>query len=220
MTVHIHPSWLSVLAPEFEKPYWQNLTSFVKSSYTSWKCYPPGGLIFSAFDLAPFDSVKVIILWQDPYHTPGAAMGLCFSVPDGSPRQPSLRNIFQELDSDVGIKRIHTDLSDWAKQWVLLLNSVLTVEKWIPASHQWKGWEIFTDSVIHLLSESKEHLVFILWGNYAISKKDLIDSSKHCIITSPHPSPFSAHRGFLGSKPFSRTNEYLHIHQKSPVIWW
>jgi len=209
MSVKIHPSWQAVLANEFEKPYWQKLTSFIKEEYSKNTCFPEWKNIFRTFDTTPFDTVKVVILGQDPYHTPGAAMGMCFSVPDGSKTQPSLQNIFKELKSDLWISRTQTNLIDWAEQGVLLLNSVLTVENGKPASHQWKWWEIFTDEVIRLLSEKREHLVFILWGNYAISKKSLIDGTKHCIITSPHPSPFSVHKGFFGSRPFSATNEYL-----------
>lgn len=156
MTVHIHPSWLAVLASEFEKPYWEDLTNFVKSRYQTVPCFPEGKNIFRAFDLTPFEDVKVVILGQDPYHTHGAAMGLSFSVPSGSKPQPSLRNIFKELESDLGIKRTDTDLTDWAEQGVLLLNAVLTVEQGSPASHHGKGWERFTDTVIHLLSEKRE----------------------------------------------------------------
>lgn len=209
MSVKIHPSWQAVLVDEFMKPYWQKLTSFVKEEYSRTPVFPKGADIFRAFNLTPFDAIKVVILGQDPYHTPGAAMGMCFSVPNGSRAQPSLQNIFKELQSDTGTIRTRTDLTDWAEQWVLLLNSVLTVRSGEAASHQAKGWEVFTDEVIRLLSDKREHLVFILWGNYAISKKSLIDGTKHCIITSPHPSPFSVHKGFFGSRPFSRTNEYL-----------
>lgn len=219
MSVKIHSSWQTALSGEFEKPYWRELTSFVKEEYSKVSCFPKGADIFRAFDLTPFDSVKVVILWQDPYHTPGAAMGMCFSVPNGSKTQPSLGNIFKELSSDVGVIRTQTDLTNWAEQGVLLLNSVLTVENGKPASHQGKWWELFTDEVIRLLSREREHLVFILWGNYAISKKSLIDETKHCIITSPHPSPFSAHKGFLGSRPFSRTNEYLKKWGMQEIEW-
>ncbi len=220
MTVRIHLSWHAVLASEFEKLYWESLTSFIKSEYSQKKCFPEGKNIFRAFDSTPFDDVKVVILGQDPYHTPGAAMWLSFSVPNGSKAQPSLRNIFKELESDLWITRTETDLTDWAEQGVLLLNAVLTVEQGIPASHQGKGWENFTDATIRILSEKREGIVFILWGNFAISKKSLIDSSKHHIITSPHPSPFSAYNGFFGSKPFSKTNMYLESHGKPPILWW
>ncbi len=235
MSVRIHSSWHAVLASEFEKPYWEDLTSFIKSEYSQKKCFPKGKNIFRAFDMTPFDDVKVVILGQDPYHTAYqadssfhsewqkpicAAMGLSFSVPSGSKPQPSLRNIFKELESDLWITRTETDLTDWAEQGILLLNAVLTVEQGSPASHQGKGWENFTDATIRILSEKREGIVFILWGNFAISKKSLIDSSKHHIITSPHPSPFSAHNGFFGSKPFSKTNIYLESHGKLPILWW
>lgn len=219
MSVRIHPSWHEALAPEFEKLYWGELTSFVRDEYSRTPCFPPGKDIFRAFDLTPFDAVKVVILGQDPYHTPGAAMGLSFSVPSGSKPQPSLRNIFKELQEDLGITRTNTDLTDWAEQGVLLLNAVLTVRQWVPASHGGKGWENFTDAAIHTLSEKREGIVFILWGNFAISKKSLIDAKKHHIITSPHPSPFSAHNGFFGSHPFSRANAYLKQEGKGEIIW-
>lgn len=241
MTVRIHPSWHAVLASEFEKPYWGSLTSFVKSEYTTTRCFPEGKNIFRAFDLTPFDDVKVVILGQDPYHsfaskewkvksekletgnnsldsTP-AAMWLSFSVPEWSKPQPSLKNIFKELASDMGVTRTKTDLTDWAEQGVLLLNAVLTVREWEPASHQKIGWENFTDAAIQALSEKREWIVFILWGNYAIAKKSLIDVSKHHIIVSPHPSPFSAHNGFFGSRPFSRTNQYLKEQGKIGIAW-
>lgn len=238
MSIRIHPSWQAVLASEFEKPYWESLTSFVKTEYSTTRCFPEGKNIFRAFDLTPFDDVKVVIIGQDPYHTAYqadnsprndddsqwqkpicAAMGLSFSVPTGSKPQPSLRNIFKELESDIWIHREQTDLTDWAEQGILLLNAVLTVREASPASHGWKGWEQFTDRVIHLLSEKKEWIVFILWGNFAISKKSLIDASRHHIITSPHPSPFSAHNGFFGSKPFSKTNTYLQMEEKPEIVW-
>jgi uracil-DNA glycosylase len=219
MTVRIHPSWQRVFAADFEMPYWQNLTEFVKSEYSQKVCFPPGKDIFRAFDMTPFENVKVVILGQDPYHTPGAAMGLSFSIPNGTKAQPSLKNIFKELASDLGIQRVETDLSDWAGQWVLLLNAVLTVRQWEAASHQGKWWETFTDRAISLLSEEREGIVFVLWGNYAINKKTLIDADKHCIITSTHPSPFSAHNGFFGSKPFSKTNAYLASHSQTTINW-
>ena len=208
-----------VLANEFEKPYWNILTEFVKEEYAATRCFPEGRNIFRAFDTTPFDQVKVVILGQDPYHTLGAAMGLSFSIPDGSKAQPSLRNIFRELESDTGIKRTHTDLTDWAEQGVLLLNAVLTVREGEAASHQWKWWEQLTDRVISLLSEKREGIVFILWGNSAIAKQSIIDSQRHHIITSPHPSPFSAHNGFFASRPFSRTNRYLKEHRREEIGW-
>ncbi len=219
MTIKIHPSWHQALASEFEKPYWTSLTEFVKSEYSQKRCFPEGKNIFRAFDTTPFDSVKVVILGQDPYHTAGAAMGLSFSIPDGTKAQPSLKNIFKELQSDLGISRTKTDLTDWAEQGVLLLNAVLTVREWEPASHQKMWWENFTDAAIGALSEKREWVVFILWGNYAIAKKSLIDETKHHIITSPHPSPFSAHNWFFGSKPFSRTNQYLEWQGQQGIVW-
>lgn len=219
MTVRIEPSWKAYLQDQFEQPYWQSLTAFVKDEYAAGPCCPAGKNIFRAFDLTPFDAVKVVILGQDPYHTPGAAMGFCFSVPDGNRPQPSLQNIFQELRDDTGVERRQTDLTDWAEQGVFLLNSVLTVRARQAGSHANKGWETFTDSAIAGLSDQRDGLVFILWGSYAIAKRALIDTNKHLVITSPHPSPFSAHKGFFGSKPFSRTNDYLAAHGKAPIRW-
>lgn len=219
MTVRIEPSWKAQLQDQFEQPYWQSLTAFVKDEYAAGPCSPAGKDIFKAFDLTPFDDVKVVILGQDPYHTPGAAMGFCFSVPDGNRPQPSLQNIFQEIQSDLGVQRHHTDLSDWARQGVFLLNSVLTVRARQAGSHANHGWETFTDSAIARLSAQRSGLVFILWGSYAIAKRALIDADKHLVITSPHPSPFSANKGFFGSKPFSRTNDYLSQHGKQPIAW-
>ena len=219
MTVRIEPSWKAHLQDQFEQPYWQNLTAFVKEEYAAGPCCPAGKNIFRAFDLTPFDAVKVVILGQDPYHTPGAAMGFCFSVPDGNRPQPSLQNIFQELRDDTGVERRQTDLTDWAEQGVFLLNSVLTVRARQAGSHANKGWETFTDSAIARLSDQRDGLVFILWGSYAIAKRALIDTNKHLVITSPHPSPFSAHKGFFGSKPFSRTNDYLAAHGKALIRW-
>ena len=219
MTVRIEPSWKAQLQDQFEQPYWQALTEFVKEEYAAGPCCPAGKDIFRAFDLTPFDDVKVVILGQDPYHTPGAAMGFCFSVPDGNRPQPSLQNIFHELRDDVGVERRHTDLTDWAEQGVFLLNSVLTVRARQAGSHANKGWETFTDSAIARLSEQRAGLVFILWGSYAIAKRALIDTGKHLVLTSPHPSPFSARKGFFGSKPFSRTNDYLAAHGQEPIRW-
>ena len=219
MTVRIEASWKEQLQAEFDQPYWQELTAFVRAEYAAGQCCPPGKHIFRAFDLTPFDQVKVVMLGQDPYHTPGAAMGFCFSVPDGNRPQPSLQNIFQELGSDLGVTRSQTDLSDWAEQGVFLLNSVLTVRAHQAGSHAKHGWENFTDRAIERLSAGREHLVFILWGSYAIAKKALIDTRKHHVITSPHPSPLSAHRGFFGSKPFSRANGYLQAKGQAPIHW-
>lgn len=218
-SIRIHPSWLAALQSEFDAPYWQELTTFVKAEYATHICFPAWKDIFRAFDKTPFDAVRVVILGQDPYHTPGAAMWLSFSVPDGSRPQPSLRNIFEEIQLDIGMKRASTDLSDWAEQGILLLNSVLTVRQWEPASHQGKWWERFTDSVISQISQQKEGVVFILWWAYAISKSSLIDIEKHHIISSPHPSPFSAYKGFFGSRPFSKTNAYLRKMHTPEIIW-
>lgn len=212
-------SWQATLIWEFEKPYWTELTDFVEYEYSQYDCFPQEQNIFRAFELTHFDDVRVVILGQDPYHTAGAAMGLAFSVPDWSRAQPSLRNIFKELESDIWAQRTRTDLTDWAEQWVLLLNTVLTVREWVPASHQKQWWENFTDATISSLSDKREWIVFILWGNSAIEKQSLIDTSKHHIITSPHPSPFSAHRGFLGSRPFSRTNTYLREQGREEIVW-
>ncbi len=219
MTVNIHPSWHTILAWEFEKPYWNKLADFIKSEYSTKVCFPQGKYIFRAFDTTPFDQVRVVILGQDPYHTAGAAMGLSFSVPNGLRVQPSLRNIFKEIESDIWIQRTRTDLSDWAEQWVLLMNTVLTVREWEPTSHQHMGWEDFTDAVICALSREREGIIFILWGNSAIAKKSIIDVTRHHIIESPHPSPFSASRGFFGSRPFSRANTYLREHEQEDIVW-
>lgn len=219
MTVRIDPTWHAALRTQFESPYFEELSAFVKAEYSSNDCFPAARNIFRAFDLTPFDKTKVVVLGQDPYHTPGAAMGLSFSVPDGSKTQPSLQNIFKELKSDLGIKRTKTDLTDWAEQGVLLLNSVLTVRNGQPASHRGKGWETFTDAAIKTLSDGRERLVFILWGNFAIGKLPLIDAHKHVVIKSPHPSPFSAHSGFFGSKPFSKANAALEKWNENPILW-
>ena len=219
MEVRIDESWKQRLQAEFEQPWWASLAAFVKQEYAAGPCFPPGKDIFRAFDLAPFDQVKVVILGQDPYHTPGAAMGLCFSIPDGTRPQPSLRNIIKELASDVGVQRTHTDLSDWAQQGVFLLNSVLTVRSGEAGSHANKGWEKLTDSAIRHLAQEREGIVFILWGSYAIAKRALIDEGKHLVLTAPHPSPLSAHRGFFGSKPFSQANAYLQENGKQPINW-
>lgn len=219
MEVRIEESWKQRLQAEFEQPWWASLAAFVKQEYAAGPCFPPGKDIFRAFDLAPFDQVKVVILGQDPYHTPGAAMGLCFSIPDGTRPQPSLRNIIKELASDVGVQRTHTDLSDWAEQGVFLLNSVLTVRSGEAGSHANKGWEKLTDSAIRHLAQEREGIVFILWGSYAIAKRALIDEGKHLVLTAPHPSPLSAHRGFFGSKPFSQANAYLQENGQQPINW-
>jgi uracil-DNA glycosylase len=218
--VKIHPSWLAVLKDEFDKEYFQKLTEFVKQEYTSKKVYPEGKNIFRAFELCPFDEVKVVILGQDPYHGPKQANGLCFSVGDGIPLPPSLQNIYKEIQSDIGIKMPETgNLDNWSRQGMLLLNATLTVQANKPGSHQHQGWEEFTDAVIKEVSEKKEHIVFILWGKYAQEKGKIIDPQKHFILKAPHPSPFSAHSGFFGSKPFSKTNDYLKSIGEKPIDW-
>lgn len=216
MTVKIHPSWNEILNGEFDKEYFVRLTDFVRNEYRQTACYPPGPLIFNAFNLCPFDNVKVVILGQDPYHEPGQAMGLCFSVPDGIRIPPSLVNIYKELGVAGGR---NGDLTHWAKQGVLLLNATLTVRAHQAGSHQRQGWETFTDAVIQKISEQKEHVVFILWGSYAISKKNLIDTSKHLVLTSVHPSPLSAHRGFFGNHHFELCNSYLKQWGREEIVW-
>lgn len=225
MEVKIEPSWKEALKDEFEKPYFAALTEFVKSEYKSGAVYPPPKFIFRAFELTPFDKVKAVILGQDPYHGAGQANGLCFAVNDGVALPPSLQNIFKELESDLGSSpqgstlRKTGDLERWAAQGVLLLNATLTVRANTAGSHQNKGWEEFTDAVVRTLNDQKEHLVFILWGNYAKQKGAHIDRAKHCVIESAHPSPFAAHSGFFGSKPFSKTNAYLESHGQTPINW-
>jgi uracil-DNA glycosylase len=221
MEVAIEPTWKKALHEEFEKPYFKELTEFVKAEYKKTTIYPHPKHIFRAFELTPFDEVKVVILGQDPYHGPKQAHGLSFSVTEGVRNPPSLQNIFKEIESDIGEAPDITsgDLERWATQGVLLLNATLTVRAKTAGSHQGKGWEQFTDAVIKKLSEDRDHLVFILWGNYARSKKVLIDTNKHCIIESPHPSPFSAHSGFFGSKPFSKANAYIVAHGGKPIDW-
>lgn len=219
MNINIEESWKNLLKSEFEKPYFSSLINFVKQEYKEHTCYPKGKNIFKAFELTPFNQVKVVLLGQDPYHGEGQAMGLCFSVPNGIVYPPSLRNIIIELKNDTGIELKSGDLTPWAKQGVFLLNATLTVRAHQAGSHQKKGWETFTDSVIHKISEEKEHVVFILWGSYAQQKINLIDTRKHFIIKSVHPSPLSAHRGFFGSRPFSLTNEYLTSKKIEPIQW-
>jgi uracil-DNA glycosylase len=218
--IKMEPSWKEKLGSEFEKPYFQQLTAFVKEEYQQQTIYPPGREIFRAFDQCPFDQVKVVIIGQDPYHGPGQANGLCFSVRDGQRLPPSLVNIFKELKQDLHKPiPVSGELERWASQGVLLLNATLTVRASTPGSHQNKGWEQFTDSVIRLLSEQKENLVFILWGAYAQKKGEVIDRGRHLVLMSAHPSPFSADRGFFGSKPFSKTNQYL-ASKGIPEIDW
>ena len=223
MEVKIEPTWKAVLTDEFGKEYFAALTFFVKDEYKKGAVYPAPKNIFRAFDLCPFDKVKVVVLGQDPYHGPGQANGLCFAVGDGVTLPPSLQNIYKELQNDLGEQGstlLKTgDLERWAKQGVLLLNATLTVAAKTPGSHQNKGWEEFTDAAVKALSDQRAHLVFILWGNYAKAKGAHIDRSKHCVIESPHPSPFSAHSGFFGSKPFSKTNTYLKKMSQNPIEW-
>ena len=220
MQVKIEKSWQEVLQVEFDKPYFESLVSFVKQEYASNTIFPPAGQIFNAFNTCPFNNVKVVILGQDPYHGPGQAHGLCFSVNDGIQFPPSLQNIFKEITSDLGIPAPKTgNLTRWAEQGVLLLNATLTVRASQAGSHQGKGWEEFTDAVIKTISEKAENVVFILWGSYAIKKKSLINASKHCILTAPHPSPLSSYRGFFGCKHFSQTNTYLTSKGKQPIEW-
>ncbi len=205
---------------EFEKPYFKELVQFVKNEYASKKVFPTPANIFRAFELCPFDRVKVVILGQDPYHGLGQANGLSFSVNKGVALPPSLQNIFKELRDDLGGElRSEGTLDDWARQGVLMLNATLTVEAHKAGSHQKKGWELFTDAVVEALSREKEHLVFVLWGRYAQEKGAKIDTEKHCVIKSAHPSPFSAYSGFFGSKPFSKTNEYLEWKELEPIKW-
>lgn len=220
MDVRIEESWKQRLQTEFDQSYFEQLTRFVHQEYATHTVYPPGKQIFAAFDSCPFEQVKVVILGQDPYHEPRQAHGLCFSVNDGIPFPPSLQNIFKEIESDLGIPvPASGDLTRWAQQGVLLLNATLTVRAHQAASHQGKGWETFTDAVIHKLSEEREHLVFILWGSYAQRKGEFIDSRRHLVLKSPHPSPLSAHRGFFGNHHFSQANRYLASHGITPIQW-
>lgn len=220
MDVKIEASWKQVLNNEFEKKYFIKLTEFVKNEYTTKTIYPPKSQIFSAFDYTSFDDVKVVIIGQDPYHGEGQANGLSFSVADGVKIPPSLRNIYKELKTDLGIiESTSGNLEAWAKQGVLLLNATLTVEAANAGSHQNKGWEDFTDTVIKLLSEEKENLVFVLWGSYAQKKGKKINREKHFVIESAHPSPLSVYRGFWDSKPFSKTNEYLKSKNVQEIDW-
>ncbi len=218
--VKIEPSWKKVLEDEFEKPYFKSLTEFVRGEYLSAKVFPPPKFIFHAFELCPFDKVKVVILGQDPYHGTSQAHGLSFSVPENVAMPPSLQNIYKEIISDIGgTMPTSGNLEHWAKQGVLLLNATLTVQAHTAGSHQGKGWEIFTDAVIKILSDKKERLVFLLWGNYARKKSALIDFEKHLVLESAHPSPFSASNGFLGNRHFSKTNAYLKKYGGKEIAW-
>lgn len=221
MNVKINDSWAERLGNEFAQPYFSQLTDFVRHEYATTTCYPPGRLIFNAFNLCPFDSVKVVIIGQDPYHEAGQAMGLSFSVPDGVAMPPSLQNIFKEIQSDLGVGVPQSgNLTRWAEQGVLLLNATLTVRAHQAGSHQRHGWERFTDAAISRLNEGRDHLVFILWGGYARSKASLIDRSRHLVLESVHPSPLSANRGgWFGNHHFSRCNEYLAGHGMGPINW-
>lgn len=221
MAVKIDPSWYTVLQPQFEAPYFAELKQFLVAERQQYTCYPPGSKIFNAFDSTPFDKVKVVILGQDPYHEPGQAMGLCFSVPQGIQVPPSLVNIITEINADLGtnIPKTCGDLSGWATQGVLLLNATLTVRAHQAGSHQRHGWETFTDAAIQALSQQRSGLVFLLWGSYAIAKRALIDQTKHLVLTAPHPSPLSAYRGFFGCHHFSQANAYLTNQGQTPIDW-
>lgn len=217
---NIHESWYEVLKEEFAAEYFSKLKAFLIEEKKKNIVYPPGHQIFSAFDSTPFDKVKVVILGQDPYHGPGQAHGLCFSVNPGVKHPPSLRNIFKEIENDLGIPYPKSgSLMPWAEQGVLLFNATLTVRAHQAGSHQKKGWEQFTDAIIKKLSDEKENLIFLLWGNFAISKSALIDQTKHHILTTVHPSPLSAHRGFFGCKHFSKTNQLLSQNGLKPIDW-
>lgn len=221
MAVKINPSWYEVLKPQFEAPYFSELKSFLIAERQQYTCYPKGANIFAAFDHTPFDKVKVVIIGQDPYHEPGQAMGLCFSVPDGIAVPPSLVNIIKEINSDLGTNIPLTcgNLTGWADQGVLLLNATLTVRAHQAGSHQRHGWEQFTDAAISELSARRSGIVFLLWGSYAIAKAQLIDRSKHHVLTAPHPSPLSAYRGFFGCRHFSTTNTILTNQGQQPIDW-
>ena len=220
MTVRIDESWRQALSAEWDKPYFVQLTQWVREQYRAGLVFPPGRQIFAAFDATPFDHVKVVILGQDPYHGDGQANGLCFSVNPGVAFPPSLLNIFKEVHDDTGAPMPKDgDLTRWARQGVLLLNATLTVAAHQAGSHQNRGWEQFTDEVIARLATQREHLVFILWGSYAARKGAFIDRTRHLVLTSPHPSPLSAHRGFFGNHHFSLANDYLVAHGQQPIVW-
>ena len=220
MEVRIEESWKQRLQPEFDKEYFARLTAFVRQEYASQTIYPPGKLLFNAFDQCPFDQVKVVILGQDPYHEPGQAHGLCFSVQSGVAYPPSLQNIFKEIESDLSVKPYADgNLERWARQGVLLLNATLSVRAHQAGSHQHRGWEEFTDAAIHTLAAGREHLVFLLWGSYAQQKGAFIDSTRHLVLKSAHPSPLSAYRGFFGNHHFSQANLYLQQHNIAPIDW-
>ena len=221
MQVNIEESWKKVLGDEFEKTYFKDLQTTIREAYRgSTHVFPPQEMVFNAFEFCPFDKVQVVILGQDPYHGAGQAHGLCFSVQDGMRTPPSLRNMYKEIKDDIGTSISENgNLEKWAKQGVLLLNAILTVEAGKAGSHQDIGWEQFTDAVIQKISDEKEHVVFLLWGKYAQEKGAVIDTSKHLVLKAPHPSPFSAHTGFLGCKHFSQTNKYLMQDNQKPIKW-
>ncbi len=220
MDVKIEKTWKIRLEKEFEKDYFSNLSNFIREEYRTNTVYPEGKLIFNAFEQCPFDQTRVVILGQDPYHEPGQAHGLCFSVREGIPNPPSLQNIFKEIRTDEGIEPFKSgNLERWAKQGVLLLNATLTVRAQQAGSHQNKGWETFTDAAIHALAQEKTGLVFLLWGSYAQKKGAFIDTNKHLVLKSAHPSPLSAYRGFLGNRHFSKTNTYLLNRGQLPIDW-
>ena len=220
MSVRIEPTWGEQLAAEFGKPYFRELTQFVRQEYAAGTCYPPGSLIFNAFNTTPFPEVRVVILGQDPYHGPGQAHGLCFSVNDGIPFPPSLQNIFKEVEAETGAPVPQSgNLMRWARQGVFLLNTCLTVRQHQAFSHSGHGWETFTDAAIAALNRGRDHLVFMLWGAPAGRKAALIDRSRHLILTSAHPSPLSAFRGFMGNGHFLKCNEYLREHGQEPIVW-
>lgn len=220
--IRLEEGWKKALNNEFDKPYFHSLTQKVREEYAdkTTRIYPPGSKIFAAFDSCPYEDVKVVIIGQDPYHRPGQANGLCFSVAEDIKIPPSLVNIFKEVSADTGAAfPINGDLTRWANQGVLLLNNALTVREGKPGSHSGIGWEEFTDAVVEKLNKEKENLVFILWGSNAIRKGEKIDRSRHLVLTSPHPSPLSAHNGFFGNHHFTKANEYLKAHGKTPIVW-
>ena len=220
MNVRIDSSWQRVLQSEFDKPYFELLTQYVREQYRTRRCFPPAGLIFNAFDSCPFDKVRVVIIGQDPYHEEGQAMGLCFSVPEGVVIPPSLVNIYKEIHRDLGVAIPESgNLKRWAEQGVLLLNATLTVEAHHAGSHQGKGWEELTDAAIHALNQGREHIVFMLWGAYAQRKGKFIDKRKHLVLQTSHPSPLSVYRGFDGCGHFSSANKYLIQHGQEPIKW-
>lgn len=220
MQVNIHPSWQPVLQKEFDQAYFASLVDFVHEEYRTVRCYPPARLIFNAFEQCPFDRVRVVILGQDPYHGVGQAEGLCFSVADGVPHPPSLQNIFKEVHNETGAPVPQSgSLLRWAQQGVLLLNATLTVRDGQAGSHQGKGWEQFTDAVVKAVAEQREHVVFLLWGSYAARKASFVDANRHCVLTSAHPSPLSAYRGFFGNHHFQLANDYLAQHGMTPIVW-